>query len=85
VVFPQLAHAGKEHRRITVFYLPQRIIQNILTGNYLLRKVLEGLDVIDKIRQGDKSKKIIIHEDKSIWQFEIIGRVIDILSVKSGK
>jgi len=29
----------------------------------MLGKVVEGLDVIDKIRQGDKIEKIIIHEE----------------------
>ena len=56
-----MAHAGKDTGGSQFFICQNRENTAHLDGHHTcFGKVYEGLDVIDKIRQGDKIEKIVI-------------------------
>lgn len=58
-----MAHAGRNTGGSQFFVCHSRNNTSHLDGNHTcFGKVYEGLDVIDKIQQGDDIEKIIIHE-----------------------
>ena len=58
-----MAHAGRNTGGSQFFICHSRNNTAHLDRNHTcFGKVYEGLDVIDKIRQGDKMDKVIIHE-----------------------
>lgn len=59
-----MAHAGRNTGGSQFFICHSRENTAGLDRNHTcFGKVVEGLDVIDQIRQGDKINKIVIHED----------------------
>lgn len=59
-----MAHAGRNTGGSQFFICHSRANTQHLDRNHTcFGKVVEGLDVIDKIQQGDKIEKIIINED----------------------
>ena len=59
-----MAHAGRNTGGSQFFICHSRTNTKHLDRQHTcFGKVFEGLDVIDKIRQGDKIDKIIIHEE----------------------
>src|ERR1035437_10021043 len=59
-----MAHAGRNTGGSQFFICHSRTNTKHLDRQHTcFGKVFEGLDVIDKIRQGDKIEKIIIHEE----------------------
>jgi peptidyl-prolyl cis-trans isomerase B (cyclophilin B) len=59
-----MAHAGRNTGGSQFFICHSRTNTKHLDRQHTcFGKVYEGLDVIDKIRQGDKIEKIIIHEE----------------------
>jgi len=59
-----MAHAGRNTGGSQFFICHSRTNTKHLDRQHTcFGKVVEGLDVIDKIRQGDKIEKIIIHEE----------------------
>ncbi|MBV6654468.1 MAG: peptidylprolyl isomerase [Mameliella sp.] len=59
-----MAHAGRNTGGSQFFICHSRDNTAHLDGNHTcFGKVVEGLDVIDEIRQGDKIEQIIIHEE----------------------
>lgn len=59
-----MAHAGRNTGGSQFFICHSRDNTAHLDGNHTcFGKVVEGLDVIDDIRQGDKIKAIVIHEE----------------------
>jgi peptidyl-prolyl cis-trans isomerase B (cyclophilin B) len=60
-----MAHAGRDTGGSQFFICHSRRNTAHLDGNHTcFGKVVEGLDVIDQIRQGDKITKIVVQEDK---------------------
>ena len=58
-----MAHAGKDTGGSQFFICHSRLNTKHLDRHHTcFGKVIEGLDVIDEIRQGDKIEKIIIQE-----------------------
>jgi peptidyl-prolyl cis-trans isomerase B (cyclophilin B) len=58
-----MAHAGRNTGGSQFFICHSRDNTAHLDGNHTcFGKVVEGLDVIDDIRQGDKIESIVIHE-----------------------
>ncbi|MEQ8704640.1 MAG: peptidylprolyl isomerase [Phaeodactylibacter sp.] len=59
-----MAHAGRNTGGSQFFVCHSRDNTAHLDGNHTcFGKVVEGLDVIDDIRQGDKIEQIVIHEE----------------------
>jgi peptidyl-prolyl cis-trans isomerase B (cyclophilin B) len=59
-----MAHAGRNTGGSQFFICHSRDNTAHLDGNHTcFGKVVEGLDVIDDIRQGDKIEAIVIHEE----------------------
>jgi peptidyl-prolyl cis-trans isomerase B (cyclophilin B) len=59
-----MAHAGRNTGGSQFFICHSRINTKHLDRQHTcFGKVYEGLDVIDKIRQGDRIEKIIIHKE----------------------
>jgi peptidyl-prolyl cis-trans isomerase B (cyclophilin B) len=59
-----MAHAGRDTGGSQFFICHSRTNTKHLDRQHTcFGKVSEGIEVIDKIRQGDKIEKIIIHED----------------------
>jgi peptidyl-prolyl cis-trans isomerase B (cyclophilin B) len=59
-----MAHAGRDTGGSQFFICHSRNNTGHLDRNHTcFGKVIEGLDVIDEIRQGDKIEKILISED----------------------
>ena len=59
-----MAHAGRNTGGSQFFICHSRDNTAHLDGNHTcFGKVVEGLDVIDDIRQGDKSEAVVIHEE----------------------
>lgn len=59
-----MAHAGRNTGGSQFFICHNRENTKHLDRNHtVFGKVYEGLEVIDKIQQGDKIEKIIIHEE----------------------
>ena len=59
-----MAHAGRDTGGSQFFICHNREnTQHLDRQHTVFGKVFEGLDVIDKIRQGDKIEKITIYED----------------------
>ncbi len=59
-----MAHAGRDTGGSQFFICHSRQNTAHLDRNHTcFGKVVEGLEVIDAIRQGDKIEKIVIHED----------------------
>jgi peptidyl-prolyl cis-trans isomerase B (cyclophilin B) len=59
-----MAHAGRDTGGSQFFICHGRMNTKHLDRNHtVFGKVVEGLEVIDQIRQGDKIQQIIIHED----------------------
>ena len=59
-----MAHAGRNTGGSQFFICHSRDNTAHLDRNHTcFGKVVEGLDVIDQIRQGDKINKIVIHEN----------------------
>ncbi|HAN18628.1 MAG: cyclophilin [Bacteroidetes bacterium GWC2_33_15] len=59
-----MAHAGRDTGGSQFFICHNRENTQHLDRNHtVFGKIYEGLEVIDKIRQGDVIEKIIIHED----------------------
>ena len=59
-----MAHAGRNTGGSQFFICHSRKNTAHLDRNHTcFGKVYEGVDVIDKIRQGDKIEKIVVHED----------------------
>jgi peptidyl-prolyl cis-trans isomerase B (cyclophilin B) len=60
-----MAHAGRNTGGSQFFICHNRENTKHLDRQHtVFGKVVEGLDVIDKIRQGDKIEKITIHEEE---------------------
>jgi peptidyl-prolyl cis-trans isomerase B (cyclophilin B) len=60
-----MAHAGRNTGGSQFFICHSRTNTKHLDRQHTcFGKVVEGLDVIDNIRQGDKIEKIIIHEEE---------------------
>lgn len=60
-----MAHAGRDTGGSQFFICHSRRHTAHLDRNHTcFGKVVEGLDVIDQIRQGDKITKIVVQEDK---------------------
>lgn len=60
-----MAHAGRDTGGSQFFICHSRRNTAHLDRNHTcFGKVVEGLDVIDQIRQGDKITKIVVQEDK---------------------
>lgn len=60
-----MAHAGRNTGGSQFFICHNRTNTKHLDRQHTcFGKVVEGLDVIDKIRQGDKIEKIVIHEEE---------------------
>lgn len=60
-----MAHAGRNTGGSQFFICHSRTNTKHLDRQHTcFGKVTDGLEVIDKIRQGDKIEKIIIHEEK---------------------
>jgi peptidyl-prolyl cis-trans isomerase B (cyclophilin B) len=60
-----MAHAGKDTGGSQFFICHSRTNTAHLDRKHTcFGKVVEGLDVIDKIQQGDLIEKIVIHEDR---------------------
>lgn len=60
-----MAHAGRNTGGSQFFICHSRTNTKHLDRQHTcFGKVVEGLDVIDQIRQGDKIEKIIIHEEE---------------------
>jgi peptidyl-prolyl cis-trans isomerase B (cyclophilin B) len=60
-----MAHAGRDTGGSQFFICHSRNNTRHLDRNHTcFGKVTEGLEVIDKIRQGDKIEKIVIHEEE---------------------
>ncbi len=60
-----MAHAGRNTGGSQFFICHSRNNTSHLDGNHTcFGKVVDGLDVIDDIRQGDKIEKIVISEEK---------------------
>lgn len=58
-----MAHAGRNTGGSQFFICHSRDNTAHLDGNHTcFGKVVEGLDVIDNIRQGDKIEAVVIHE-----------------------
>ena len=58
-----MAHAGRNTGGSQFFICHSRDNTAHLDRNHtVFGKVVEGLDVIDKIQQGDKMEKVIVHE-----------------------
>jgi peptidyl-prolyl cis-trans isomerase B (cyclophilin B) len=59
-----MAHAGRNTGGSQFFICHSRDNTAHLDGNHTcFGKVVEGLDVIDDIRQGDKIEAVVIHEE----------------------
>ncbi|RMG69405.1 MAG: peptidylprolyl isomerase [Bacteroidetes bacterium] len=59
-----MAHAGRNTGGSQFFICHNRQNTQHLDRNHtVFGKVVEGLDVIDEIRQGDRIEKIVIHEE----------------------
>ncbi len=59
-----MAHAGRNTGGSQFFICHSRDNTAHLDGNHTcFGKVVEGLDVIDNIRQGDKIEAVVIHEE----------------------
>jgi peptidyl-prolyl cis-trans isomerase B (cyclophilin B) len=59
-----MAHAGRNTGGSQFFICHSRTDTKHLDGQHTcFGKVIEGLDIIEKIRQGDKIEKITINED----------------------
>lgn len=59
-----MAHAGRNTGGSQFFICHNRMNTQHLDRNHtVFGKVVEGLDVIDDIRQGDKMEKVVIIED----------------------
>jgi peptidyl-prolyl cis-trans isomerase B (cyclophilin B) len=59
-----MAHAGRDTGGSQFFICHNRQNTKHLDRNHtVFGKVVEGLDVIDNIRQGDKIEKIVVHEE----------------------
>lgn len=62
-----MAHAGRNTGGSQFFICHSRKNTSHLDRNHTcFGKVVEGVEVIDSIRQGDKITQIIIHEDPSV-------------------
>lgn len=60
-----MAHAGRNTGGSQFFICHNRSNTKHLDRQHTcFGKVVDGLDVIDKIRQGDKIEKVIIHEEE---------------------
>ncbi|HLN56660.1 MAG TPA: peptidylprolyl isomerase [Bacteroidales bacterium] len=60
-----MAHAGRNTGGSQFFICHNRTNTKHLDRQHTcFGKVVEGLDVIDQIRQGDKIEKIVIHEEE---------------------
>ncbi|MBL7883679.1 MAG: peptidylprolyl isomerase [Bacteroidia bacterium] len=60
-----MAHAGRDTGGSQFFIVLSRAQTAHLDRNHTcFGKIIEGIDIIDQIRQGDKIEKIIIHESK---------------------
>jgi peptidyl-prolyl cis-trans isomerase B (cyclophilin B) len=60
-----MAHSGRNTGGSQFFICHNRSNTKHLDRQHTcFGKVVEGLDVIDKIRQGDKIEKVIIHEEE---------------------
>ncbi|HEX2969073.1 MAG TPA: peptidylprolyl isomerase [Bacteroidales bacterium] len=60
-----MAHAGRNTGGSQFFICHNRTNTKHLDRQHTcFGKVVEGLDVIDKIRQGDQIEKIIVHEEE---------------------
>lgn len=60
-----MAHAGRDTGGSQFFIVLSRAQTAHLDRNHTcFGKVVEGIDIIDQIRQGDKIEKIIIHDNK---------------------
>ena len=58
-----MAHAGRNTGGSQFFICHSRDNTAHLDRNHtVFGKVVEGLDVIDKIQQGDKMEKVVVHE-----------------------
>jgi peptidyl-prolyl cis-trans isomerase B (cyclophilin B) len=61
-----MAHAGRDTGGSQFFICHNRQNTQHLDRNHtVFGKVVEGLDVIDQIRQGDKIEKIVVSEEAS--------------------
>jgi peptidyl-prolyl cis-trans isomerase B (cyclophilin B) len=59
-----MAHAGRDTGGSQFFIVISRQQTAHLDRNHTcFGKVVEGLDIIDQIRQGDKIEKIVVHEN----------------------
>ena len=59
-----MAHAGRNTGGSQFFICHSRDNTAHLDGNHTcFGKVVEGLEVIDDIRQGDRIKEVVIHEE----------------------
>ncbi len=59
-----MAHAGRDTGGSQFFIVLSRDNTAHLDRNHTcFGKVVEGLDVIDQLRQGDKIEKIVVHEN----------------------
>lgn len=61
-----MAHAGRDTGGSQFFICHNRQNTAHLDRNHTcFGRVVEGLDIVDSIRQGDKIEKVVVHEDNA--------------------